>query len=444
MSVAIALLAATVVGTAAADARREGYYSTIVVFAMGAVVYYAAIPVELWVTGGQSVSAGRVAVALATDVQVKVVLMTSLAILGFWAGHRIANGRPAGARRVERPVAQPPATPPPPYGIVAAGLVSLVPIALLYTAQVKAVQSYYGHVAVAYENGVFSFLVTVVVLSTAVWAAWQILAWRRGLLPVMLVILLCGWGVYASDKDPILMAGLAAGAALARRRRARAAWLVLFAVGGVATLWIGSVALSQFRAGAEIDLGAPLRHGWVFRATDASGPIVSIGEYMGRDSGLSFGVTYVRDAVLWIPRLLWPSRPLDLAEEFARSHMPQWRPGFGLGFSLLAEAYANFGVAGAFIQYLMLGGVWGLGWRLVRRVLGHDRETVWRALYVVFGYYVLLVMHRGPVGGMVTLIAQGLAPLVLACRLVDRGIRRYQGRHGAMEERVGARRRGLA
>ena len=47
--------------------------------------------------------------------------------------------------------------------------------------------------------------------------------------------------------------------------------------------------------------------------------------------------------ILWIPRAIWPDRPLDMSEAFARFVFEHWQPGYGMGFSPMAEGVLRFG-----------------------------------------------------------------------------------------------------
>ena len=60
----------------------------------------------------------------------------------------------------------------------------------------------------------------------------------------------------------------------------------------------------------------------------------------------TYGSTYLYALVASALRVIWKDRPDDLAQEFALDNIPNRQPGMGLGYSLLAEAYLNFGYVG--------------------------------------------------------------------------------------------------
>jgi len=117
------------------------------------------------------------------------------------------------------------------------------------------------------------------------------------------------------------------------------------------------------------------------------------------DLEYSYGKTYVQSLVLWIPRAIWENRPLDAPRSFVRLHMKEWKPRHGLGYFPLAEAYQNFGVIGAFIQFLIFGVIWGAFWNLFRKLFANYLQII---IYVYltqfmlfFGIYMLIMVRRG-------------------------------------------------
>ena len=69
-------------------------------------------------------------------------------------------------------------------------------------------------------------------------------------------------------------------------------------------------------------------------------------------------------------------------------------PGQGMGYSLLGESYLNFGFFGAFFQYFLIGFLWGKTWNFFKNKFSKINYNLWLSIYYVFGFYILLVMHR--------------------------------------------------
>jgi hypothetical protein len=102
---------------------------------------------------------------------------------------------------------------------------------------------------------------------------------------------------------------------------------------------------------------------------------------------------------LWIPKFIWPNRPPDLAEMYAQRTIGDWTPGKGLGYSLLIEGYLNFSYVGVFIQYFVFGFIWGKGWNKFLKYISKTSIVTSKSFYVIYGYFLLIIMHRSPFSG---------------------------------------------
>jgi len=73
--------------------------------------------------------------------------------------------------------------------------------------------------------------------------------------------------------------------------------------------------------------------------------------------GYLFGSSYAQTPVAFIPRVLYPDRPMMLSEWYVTTYHPDLAAqGGGMGFFFLAEAYLNFGVVGI-VAAMTLAGV---------------------------------------------------------------------------------------
>ena len=84
----------------------------------------------------------------------------------------------------------------------------------------------------------------------------------------------------------------------------------------------------------------------------------------------------------------------DPAETVARENISNWSEGQGMGYSLLGESYLNFNYLGAFIQYFMIGYLWGKIWNFFKRKISKINYHIWLSIYYTLGVYILFVMHR--------------------------------------------------
>jgi hypothetical protein len=166
--------------------------------------------------------------------------------------------------------------------------------------------------------------------------------------------------------------------------------------------------------------GATQRFG--IRYIDPIGPFASLQYIVNNPKDIQYGRTYLQIISLIIPRFLWKERPLDLSEQFAVDNITNWSPGMGMGYSPLAEAYLNFSWMGPLIQYLLMGLLWGYFWIILRKVFWNYAQEHWQCLYYILGYYFLILMHRGPVAGLIKSLILYTSPLVFIVIIFDLGI----------------------
>ena len=70
----------------------------------------------------------------------------------------------------------------------------------------------------------------------------------------------------------------------------------------------------------------------------------------------NYGYSLVTDLLVWIPRLIYPDRPLPISEQFVEVFYPGVRDlGGGYGFFIIQEGYWAFGVFGAFLFMALFG-----------------------------------------------------------------------------------------
>jgi hypothetical protein len=393
-------------------ARREGYYSTVTVFGVACFIYYLAIPTELAVFGITRFPVSGSDVVIDELHQVLIGLLAICAFGSFVIGYAASGFRPTrasnGVERGERSLI----TAPFALGLLATA--SVVLMVLVFRREMAAANTYVGNYTANNTSPVYAFLQRLALFATAGLSGALMARQRKGFLGVWLVptLALFAWGIYSSNKDPILLALLAVGSRYAGVRSRRLRWFVAIwcvALGGSA---IGPIAFSQFRAGTRISVYDAAARWGIFRQSDPAGPMSTLAAALSRRTDMRLGETYAEALVLWIPRSLWGGRPLGLAEDYARNQIKNWAPGRGLGYSLLAESYLNFGVIGPLIQYFLIGLLWGWFWALVQRAAQLPSSS-FTGLYSSVGFYLLIIAHRGATSSLVTPLIQFAVPLFL-------------------------------
>jgi hypothetical protein len=119
---------------------------------------------------------------------------------------------------------------------------------------------------------------------------------------------------------------------------------------------------------------------------------------------------------LWIPRVFWPDRPLDVAEAFAQAYMPGWQPGFGYGLSPIAEGILRFETVGAPLIFIFFAATFiALRLALLARIDDRLRISV---DILLFGQ-ILFFMNRGPLSSIPSIALQLGVPMVLLFLLVQ-------------------------
>jgi oligosaccharide repeat unit polymerase len=420
LTIAVAIFCATFVVSARMFAKREGYYSTVVVFGIAAFLYYIGIPLEMRLTDSVRLFTDLGVLDFGPELQGKVAMMGAMAYLSFVVGYRLTGFRPVPAGTIEGRVPEP-MLPRVPLSVVLFAAGSTLLLVVLYRDEVLASGTYENSYTLVYSSAGFAALQKYAAVALALLSATLLGSQRkRPLAALLLALPALWWGVYSSNKNPMLVALLGVGSYLygRRSRKARTFFVLLVAAAVGAVLW--PIVFSQFRAGHAIQLAMFAERRSFLRSSDPAGPMISLLEYASQPSQHLLGESYVLAPLLWIPKVMWPGRPLDLSEAFARDHIAHWAPGLGLGYSLLAEAWNNFGWFGPVLQYLAIGLLWGFTWKLLHSWFNRVSPAYWRAVYATFGYYLLIIMHRGPTSSIVTFLMQVFVPLVALSFFVDK------------------------
>jgi hypothetical protein len=207
------------------------------------------------------------------------------------------------------------------------------------------------------------------------------------------------------------------GEMVSRARRPSAVVVGLAVMVMPLVLGLSAFSFSAFRGGGGIELTD--RTGYLTNIEPA-GPFVSIVDEMTERGSSApdsaFGESIVQALTGWVPRALWPDRPLDLAEQFGRVRIPDWKPGEGYGYSPFAEAIHLGGAAGIAAYFLLLGLAVAVLRNLLlrRRRPGSASTVVCESFYHVVFLLLLFTLFRGPLQAFVTTLVQYSAALVLA------------------------------
>ncbi len=142
----------------------------------------------------------------------------------------------------------------------------------------------------------------------------------------------------------------------------------------------------------------------------------------GGRTGFTYGLSYLSELLIIIPRPLFPNRPLPLSELFMVTFYPQvYALGGGFGFFMPMEGYWAFGIPGVFLTMF----AYGTFVAIVYRFLITNRDS--NALVLIYGaaFYFLVIasIRTGMIGSIkgTLLIALPFVLLVLVSRKTGAG-----------------------
>jgi hypothetical protein len=389
----------------------DTYLSPVSVFGVAVLIYLVAIPVEGWLMDVKYLTTSGARFAFDEPLRAGIVLLGIVGYVAFVVGYSsIVNRR----RRVEQIVLQGQSGH---YRAVmiaplAVSVIGALLLLLIYSASLLQAGTYAGNVAATSSDSGYALLLRFTLQSYAIWLFCHTVSRRsRFVSSLWRAAPLVAWGLYSSDKDPLIMAALGLsgwymGRASVYVSRKLFAMVLTLAVCGIA---IFTVIFSLYRGGS-LDIVQYLSRGRGLLSTmEPVGPLRSVLTYLsgpGQD-GYLLGESVLQGLVLWIPRAIWPDRPLDLSQHYAIANMSDWRPGMGLGFSLAAEGLMNGGWLGVAALFFVVGALFAA---IRNWLLTDGRDDGMRLLnlatLVVIGFYVCFVSMRGPFSLIVTALVQ--------------------------------------
>jgi hypothetical protein len=402
--------------------KREGILSTITIFGLGCIVYYMVIPLEMGIRAMKEYSiCGVINLDVSPELPLIIILMGLAALISFSIGYFLSNFNPfwygtaplSGNRAYFKT----------PRGLclIIAGCIML--LLAFYRRDICEMLTYQEAAYARYTNPTPAMLLFLGTSTLAlVIGIVAIRSNRRVPLSALpLFSVLVAWGVVSSDKNPIFMAVLGIGALYVSQHRESPKMLIELI--GAAVLFIFfSKLFAVYRTiglAGLLGLSGIPNDAFSFMHFEPAGPFNSIMYLLVRDVDHIFGESYLNLFTVLFPKSLWPTRPLGLGEAFARDVLPSWRPGQGMGYSLLAESYANLSFIGCIFQYFCIGFFWGVFWRIIFSFLSYLHSGARQAIYWTFGYYLLVLMHRGAVAQLSKNVFLFFCPILVFTLIFD-------------------------
>ncbi|MBN9245297.1 MAG: hypothetical protein J0I98_21180 [Mesorhizobium sp.] len=259
-----------------------------------------------------------------------------------------------------------------------------------------------------YENPSFSLIYNLSIITLTVLFCYNILTSRRFIFhSISYVLFLMILSFLTYSKDPMVLAGILCFSTGARAFKISQIY-ILFAgiVGGIAFLAFFVPAFAFYRSTGQIsfDWIGTLPLADLF--SDARGPFSTIVLAVRGENSVQLA-SLLQSFILWIPRGVWPDRPLDAAEDFARLTMPNWQPGYGLGFSPFAEATLRFGLVLSPMLLFLAGISFSIFQRIVAKLL---QPTILPASLLIVHGSIMFTLQRGAFSAIFSNLTQFWIP----------------------------------
>lgn len=303
--------------------------------------------------------------------------------------------------------------------LIACAFLFAVTVTFFGSQMTLAMQSYEGKVQINYENSGYSWLLNFVEVLLAVWFVWLILSSKNYLTFALSgIVLFLGISFATFSKGPFLFDSAFAFAVLSRHKFIKP----LVAIPVLSVTLIGFLTFivpvfAAYRATGDVDFFSNNHLTVSMLMSDAVSPYWV--NALAEQNGVSVADNPLwQSFVLWIPKFIWSTRPLDLSEGFARQIMTNWQPGYGLAFSVLAEGIMRFGVLGMPLFMFGVGAIYSAFNQSFLRLVPVDLR---QAAFLVVGSQLAALIFRGPFSGLITNSIHEWIPLVITLATIGGG-----------------------
>lgn len=271
-----------------------------------------------------------------------------------------------------------------------------------------------------YDNSIFSYNKLLLTTYASICISVYLYIFKKKIVGFSILALVIMFGILSSDKNPILMGLIALIPSmesliikyrilLFKNKLYITIILILIAILIILLVPIFSV----YRGGVDI-FNTDLKEIYYFSFTkiDPTGPFLSIAQTIKNKALFNLDFTYIKELLVVIPKMLFPNRPMSLADQFAQEMMLNWSSGMGLGYSLMAEAINSFGYFGCIVHYFIIGLIWGMSWRFIGNFINN---TIYiNIFYKIVGFNILIIMHRGGFIQIIKTLIHSFFPLFMA------------------------------
>lgn len=399
--------------------KTEGLLSTFSIFSITFIFYNVLIPLECYLLNDYTMYGTNRTIVFTEGDLVLIMVFNLLGIIGFSLGYKWSRFNPYSkiAFNNEGQIAFP-------IGITILGFIGIICILLFFKSELAISNSYEGNYTTTYENPIYALLIKFFLVFIGSLIAFSI--YKKNKITITSIILLIiglGFGLYSSSKSQLLLivTGGLSYFVINPPKSTRKFILVIasiFFFMAVINVAFGYYRFAKGTSYTVDDLSNNsiniLRDGF-FKSTDARGPMYVLGTELNKtDEEYQYGASYVQIFSLLIPKAIWPERPYDLAEEFARNNMSNWSSGQGLGYSFILEGYVNFGIIGVLLHYILWGYIWGRFWGWFKNIIITLASTeYWYSFYFTLGTYIVFLSHRTTLAGSLKTMMLYILPFLV-------------------------------
>ena len=394
--------------------------NTMKIYMMMAVLYYFSIPLSVIFINSSIKSIEGMEVEYTIGKDLIIIVLGLYALVGFYLGLKVSgfaryektflnnNKSEINVDKAE-------------MGLSIILCVTLTLIYIVYwDILIIQLKGYSEAWKVADTNPIYSFLIQTFEISCGILLALKIRA-KKNKSAIFLTIVLLYIIFTIGDKNPlvILILSMVSGYGIFGRRHNFLSLLYYVILTIILLIFIKSFSYYQ---GGET-LIESVKNGILLfdiKTLDPLGPYYASSLIISKESPYQLGATYMADIINIVPNFIYPDRPDTIPVVLAKEYLSDYEVGRGFGYSPLAEAYLNFGMEGAIINFIIMGWIFGVYWRII---IGICRKMYIPAIvcsttFHIVGMYTLLLTFRGTSLSFVKISTMMLVPLIIGFTLI--------------------------
>lgn len=366
--------------------KKEGFFSTYLVFYVLYFVYILFIPLELYITDNDFFEKGANFIEVGS--KINIILFESLfsLILTFFVLYFFMGDKKY---------------------ILSEGVFlnksflffSTFVFCILFREELIYSFLDYSNVAnISYGNQFFSIFKYIILLNFIVLGI-KLYSFNNNKLYIFFLIIPLFFGIFSSDKNPMIMSLIGFGFLFFENKKyswVKVFLLLLILIPLLYFILVSVLMFSYWRAGFPFfESYIQAYYNFSFTKIDPAGPFLSIATTLNQNASLLLGSSYLDNFSQLIPKFIYENRESGLAEKFAQDNITNWQEGQGYGYSPFSEALENFGLL-AFFHFGIVFTLWAIIWGLCKKAFYWKYRSLgsFYIFYKVYAFYFLVLFFR--------------------------------------------------